>query len=142
MKAFDITGYKPNVEQHDFTIILVDGDSNYYSTVYKNGTLYYHRWDDTSYDINNNQSYAYTYVTRLGETIFDEFNYEGEYYLIGYVTNPNSSGVKNIKEALRIPDDQVFLYSDENFDLSEVFSNIATDIMAKTWLVTGPKIQE
>lgn len=147
MKDFVITGYKPNVEEHDFTIILVDGDSNFYSTITKNRTLYYHRWDDTSYNVENEESWnaggdGFTYVTRLGDTILNEFNYTGEYYLIGYVTNPNSAGVVNIKNALNIPDNQVFLYSDSNFDLSEVFTNIATDIMAKTWLVTGPQIQE
>ncbi len=141
MKDFNTTGYNTNVEQHDFTIILVDGDSNNYSWVVRNGTNYYHRWADTVYNIDNNSSNAYTYVTRLGDTIFDEFNYTGEYYLIGYVTDPSSTGVQNIKSGLRIPDDQVFMYNSSNFDLSEVFTNIATDIMAKTWLVTGPQIQ-
>ena len=42
---------------------------------------------------------------------------------------------------MRIPTEQVYMYNSSNFDLSEVFANIATDIMAKSWLVTGPQIQ-
>jgi len=140
MLSFDTTGYNENVEEHDFTIILVDGDSNYYSWVNRSGTIYYHRWNDTTYNVDSGN--GFTYVTRLGDTIRNEFAYTGDYYLIGYVTNPSSAGVANIKSALNIPDDQVFLYSDSNFNLSEVFANIATDIMAKSWLVTGPQIKD
>lgn len=140
MKDFDTSGYSSTIEQHDYTIILVDGDSNEYSWVTRSGSRYYHRWDDTSYNVEGDYTNGFTYVTRLGDTIRNDFAYKGDYYLIGYVTNPNSTGVKNIKEALAIPEEQVFLYNDSNFDLSEVFSNIATEIMAKTWLVTGPKV--
>lgn len=143
MLNFDTTGYHNHVEEHDFTIILVDGDSNIFSTLTKDGVYSYHRWDNTVYDIEGDRSGAtgFIYVDRLGETIRNEFNYKGEYYLIGYVTNPNSAGVRNIKDALNIPDSQVYLYNDSDFDLSAVFDNIATEIMAKTWLVTGPQIR-
>lgn len=140
MKDFDTTGYHSHVEEHDFTIILVDGDSNMSSTIMKNGTNYYHRWDDKVYTTNS--SWGFEYVTALGDTIRNEFDYKGEYYLIGYVTNPNSAGVNNIKNALNIPDNQVYMYNNSNFDLSAVFDNIATEIMAKTWLVTGPQIRK
>lgn len=144
MKEFDPSGYNSNLEQHDFTIILVDGDTNMYSHLIRSGTNYYHRWNDTTYNVSNDSggSNGFTYVTRLGATFLNDFAYKGDYYLIGYVTNPNSAGVRNIKEAFQIPDNQVFMYNASNFNLSEVFSNIATEIMAKTWLVTGPKLME
>ena len=145
MKEFDKTGYSPNVEQHDFTIILVDGDSNQYSYLGSGYNVQYYLSDGDEYNVWPDDSRypetGFEYVTKLGEKILTTDSYTGEYYLIGYVVDKDSLGVKNIIEAFNIPNDQVFLYNNTNFDLSEVFSNIATDIMAKTWLVTGPQIQ-
>lgn len=167
-ERFAITGYNPNVEQHDFTIILVDGDSNVvsatggnYEFVFKlNPFTFGNYWVEvnshitsgTEYNVINEGSIldspkAFDYVSDVGNKIRTTDGYTGEYYLIGYVKVPPSDadgytdGIKNIKDALNIPAEQVFMYSDTNFDLSEIFANIATDIMAKTWLVTGPKIQ-
>jgi len=167
-ERFAITGYNPNVEQHDFTIILVDGDSNMVSATGGNYQWVFrfnpfaignywvgvnsHITSGTVYNVIHEGSIldspkAFDFVSNVGNKIRTTDGYTGEYYLIGYVKVPQgdadgyTDGIKNIKDALNIPAEQVFMYSDTNFDLSEIFANIATDIMAKTWLVTGPQIQ-
>lgn len=139
MKEFDPSGYNSNLEQHDFTIILVDGDSNMY-TRRQRRPLVFHTGNEEGLRVSS--GLGLEYVTHLGDVLRNTFSYKGDYYLIGYVSDPESEGVKNIKAALDIPTNQVFMYNASNFNLSEVFSNIATEIMAKTWLVTGPKLME
>ena len=153
---FSVPGYNTNVEEHDFTIILVDGDSTAFSYSSYTDETFWGFVIDRNYDyvLDSRNSYndtsstwrtdesGFGYVTAMGDKIIDTDKYDGTYYLIGYVNDPNSAGVKNIKDALLIDDERVFLYSDPDFDLSEVFSNIADDIMAKTWLVMGPEIKD
>lgn len=161
LKNFSVSGYNSNVEEHDFTIILVDGDSNAFSysdytedgyNIWPWGWIVTDRnynyildsdiyYNDTSSTWRTDES-GFGYVSRIGQKIITEENYDGTYYLIGYVNDENSAGVENIRQALNIPEDRKFMYSDPNFDLNEVFANIATDIMAKTWLVTGPQIND
>jgi|GEM_PF-2029234 len=153
--SFSDPAYSENVEEHDFTIILVDGASNTFSYTSYSDTYDYRGYLDRNYvyqlaasgGYNTDGGGWYTnesgfdYVTTMGRKIIQQDNYDGEYYLIGYMDR-GSSGLTNIINALSIPESQIYSYSDDDFDLSLIFTEIATDIMAKTWLVTGPQIIE
>lgn len=58
-------------------------------------------------------------------------------YVIGFASDI-TEGVEDIAEFVDAED--VYIYDDE-FDLTEVFSKIANDIMADFWIITGPQIR-
>ena len=60
-------------------------------------------------------------------------------YLIGYAADL-STHINFIGSAIGTDPEHIYKYDDEGFDLEEVFENIATDIMADFWIVSGPQI--
>jgi prepilin-type N-terminal cleavage/methylation domain-containing protein len=149
-------GYANDVEEYDYMIVLADGETNR-STWWGN---YYREWvwfsyrtyflpqneytgrggvsletytDSVNrvYSVNRNNN---SYVQTIGNMI------QGQNittYIIGFGEGLNTF-ITNLGTYLH--SDHVYNYDDEDFDLDEVFENIANDIMAELWLVSGPQI--
>lgn len=153
-------GYASDVEQYDYMIVLVDGETNDSSwnatadRVWIN-TWWGGYWSNTFSAINHFTSrggvnlslirdgvtrpYSYGsnndgYITTIGDLIEAR---EVTCYVIGFATGLTTQ-ITHIGNALSA--EEVYMYSDD-FDLDEVFANIAQDIMAELWLVSGPQIQ-
>lgn len=84
------------------------------------------------------------YIEAVGKKIktFKDQDEEGiKSYIIGYAkylqTNINSIGT-----GIGTEKDKIYSYDDPDFDINEVFQDIANDIMADFWIVAGPQIQK
>jgi hypothetical protein len=62
---------------------------------------------------------------------------QGSNSLVYLPTHINSIGTSVGTES-----DHIYRYDDPGFSLDEVFKNIANDIMADFWLVSGPVIKK
>lgn len=60
-------------------------------------------------------------------------------YIIGYAADL-SDHIDTIGTKIGTESDHIYGYDDPGFDLDEIFKNIASDIMADFWLVSGPQI--
>jgi prepilin-type N-terminal cleavage/methylation domain-containing protein len=80
------------------------------------------------------------YVTSVGNLIkgFDAGN-GVKSYLIGYASNLGTH-INSIGTSIGTEPDHIYRYDDPGFNLDEVFKNIANDITADFWLVSGPEI--
>lgn len=126
--------------------VLVDS----WRTVRRNNYVYHYQYDRYYGEKADNASgYKRTgngntvinpseYVNTIGAMI--ESNAEPiKSYIIGYATDL-STHIDSIGNALGTDSDKIYAYDDEGFNLQEVFRNIANDIMADFWLLTGPQI--
>lgn len=133
---------------------------------YYNGTIQYRKsdgwgnWSDKSYtgkiveygkknnDINreiitgngstiiNNSSY----INTIGSMIQGFEDSAGiRSYLIGYASDL-STNINYIGNKIGTETSHRYVYNSSNFNLDEIFKNIATDIMADFWLAAGPQI--
>lgn len=148
-------GYNQETEKYEYMIVLVDGETNQSSWT---GYGYYDWWNffnpyrfsyssqysgrggiypDIEYD-EVTRTYPYSrsnsnYINSIGSLIRTE---NVGAYVIGFA-NDVTTEITNIGTAINA--EHVYGYNDD-FDLDEVFDNIAQDIMAELWLVTGPQI--
>ncbi|MEA5095472.1 MAG: prepilin-type N-terminal cleavage/methylation domain-containing protein [Sedimentibacter saalensis] len=60
-------------------------------------------------------------------------------YIIGYAADLGTH-IETIGTKIGTESAHIYKYDDPGFDLDEIFKNIATDIMADFWLVSGPQI--
>lgn len=60
-------------------------------------------------------------------------------YIIGYAGDLGTH-IETIGTKIGTDSAHIYKYDDPGFDLDEIFRNIATDIMADFWLVSGPQI--
>lgn len=60
-------------------------------------------------------------------------------YIIGYAGELGTH-IETIGTKIGTDSAHIYKYDDPGFDLDEIFKNIATDIMADFWLVSGPQI--
>ncbi|GAB6108748.1 VWA domain-containing protein [Fusibacter bizertensis] len=148
-------GYNTETEQYKYTILLVDGETNQ-SSWRGYGYVDWWLWFP-SYEFNYISQYtgrggitpsiSYDDVTRIYPYSRNNGNYistigsmlvaaETKSYVIGF-SNGITTEISNLGTALSA--EQVYNY-DDDFDLDEVFDNIAQDILAELWLVTGPQI--
>lgn len=153
--------YEADVEQYDYMIVLTDGAYNLssWSLIPTRYWVQYSPWWGR-YEIS--VDYRSQYIGRGGirlgnytnygtEQVYDENSQNGTYintigqliaehgvksYVIGY-SDGITSQITTIGNALEA--EAVYQFSDD-FDLNEVFANIAQDIMAEQWLVKGPQI--
>ncbi|MDH8679419.1 VWA domain-containing protein [Fusibacter bizertensis] len=152
-------GYNTETEQYNYMILLVDGETNQSSweskgyqqlhsffgfTWYTDEYTYYSQYTgrggitpSISYD-NVTRVYPYSrnnssYISTIGSMIVAA---ETKSYVIGF-SNGITTEISNLGTALDA--EQIYNYNDD-FDLDEVFDNIAQDILAELWLVTGPQI--
>ncbi len=148
-------GYNAETEQYNYMILLVDGETNqsswtgygyvdywwwFSSNEFSYSSQYTGRGGITpsiTYD-NVTRVYPYSrnnsnYITTIGNMIVSN---DTKSYVIGF-SNGITSEISSLGTALSA--EQVYNYSDD-FDLDEVFDNIAQDILAELWLVTGPQI--
>lgn len=91
--------------------------------------------------IDGNTFVGNDYVEVVGDLIT---NFDGgkgiKSYVIGFA-NGLTPNIKAIGDSLKTKEEFRFNYDDPDFDLEEVFQNIANDIMADYWMVAGPQIQ-
>jgi len=157
-------GYSADTDQYNYMIILVDGETNYETNVVTgshtesiwnwwsgsyidvdvvDGTRYSGEGEVSANDWPASAPVGYIfsdsgnrdlYVQMIGQMIRDE---NIKTYVIGYASDV-AGGVGVIGSSTDAQ--AIYLYSDD-FDLSEVFSTIANDIMAELWVVMGPQIQ-
>lgn len=146
-------GYNALAEQYSYMIVLVDGMTNqspwsgygYYwwifpqfsrsSQFYNRGGIYPQISYDSVVRVYPQDYQNTTYVQTMGGTI----NAAGvNSYVIGFASGLTSE-INLIGNAVNAK--QVYNYNDD-FDLDEVFENIANDILAELWLLTGPQIIE
>lgn len=80
------------------------------------------------------------YIESVGEAI-KAFESGVNSYIIGYANNLGTH-IAGIGESIGTSPENIYRYDDPDFDLDEVFRNIATDIMADFWLAAGPQIME
>ena len=144
-------GYNQETEKYEYMIVLVDGETNqsswtgygYYWWIFPSfsaSTQYTGRGGITpsiSYD-SVTRTYPYNsnnggYISSIGSLIRTE---NVGAYVIGFADDVTTE-ITNIGTAINA--EHVYGYNDD-FDLDEVFDNIAQDIMAELWLVTGPQI--
>lgn len=82
------------------------------------------------------------YIDYLGTLIQGFENGNGiKSYIIGYATDL-SAHIDSIGLGIGTEEDNIYGYDDDDFDLEEIFKNIANDIMADFWIVSGPQIQK
>lgn len=82
------------------------------------------------------------YVTSIGNLIKGFESGNGvKSYLIGYASELGNH-VNSIGTSVGTEADHIYRYDDPGFSLDEVFKNIANDIMADFWLVSGPEIKK
>ncbi len=62
-------------------------------------------------------------------------------YLIGYASGLTKE-INYLGDCIGTDTNLRYKYDDPNFNLDEIFKNIATDIMADFWLATGPQIMK
>lgn len=132
---------------------------------YYNGTINYKydrrgRWYDDSYNGNiveygkenggfdraiitgdgSNTIYNSSYINSVGSKIQD---FEGSTgirsYLIGYASGLTNN-INYIGDKIGTESSYRYTYNSSDFNLDEIFRNIATDIMADFWLAAGPQI--
>ena len=148
-------GYNTETEQYNYMILLVDGETNQ-STWQGYGYVDYWWWFSSN-EFNSISQYtgrggitpsiSYDTVTRIYPYSRNNSNYistigsmivaaETKSYVIGF-SNGITTEISNLGTALDA--EQIYNYNDD-FDLDEVFDNIAQDILAELWLVTGPQI--
>lgn len=117
-----------------FFIWWFNASSNYYT---EEGNIHI---DNRHYNYNvvsDNDGY----VTNIGNLIRNFENGNGiKSYVIGYA-NDLGTHINKIASDIGTDATNIFKYDDPDFDLDEVFKNIANDIMADFWIVTGPQIQ-
>lgn len=84
------------------------------------------------------------YVAAVGELIrnFKDLGKDEEIksYIIGYA-NDLRPNINDIGTAIGTNPEKIYAYDDPGFDINEVFRDIANDILADFWVVTGPQIQ-
>lgn len=125
------------------------GTIRYYSTYYRtfrNYTGYIVKYGDENDDTTNiritgNGSSVITdndYVDSMG-TLIKNYDSDIKSYIIGYATDL-SSHIEGLGTSIGSDPDNIYAYDDDDFDLYEVFENIATDILADYWLAAGPQI--
>ncbi|MBM7561386.1 prepilin-type N-terminal cleavage/methylation domain-containing protein [Fusibacter tunisiensis] len=147
----ETAGYNEHTEKYNYMIVLVDGNTNRSSWL-GNGDGW---WIFTSFDAYNqhtDRGGIYPYISYDGETRVYPYSRDNDAYitLIGdliknssissYVIGFESGITSQISHiGTSIGAKQIYNYN-EDFNLDEVFDNIAQDIMAELWLVTGPQI--
>lgn len=98
-----------------------------------------------SYSITGNGSSVIKnsgYVKAIGNKIKNFDSGSGiKSYLIGYADGLTNE-IKYLGDSIGTDTELRFNYSDKDFNLDEIFQNIATDIMADFWLAAGPQIME
>lgn len=148
------------IQVQHYTILLVDGLTN---RGVKEGTwrrrgIWPFRWWEFNASRNyyteegnihiDNRDYDYNvvsdsdgYVINIGNLIKNFESGNGvKSYIIGYA-NDLGTHINKIGSDIGTEASNIYKYDDPDFDLDEVFKNIANDIMADFWLVTGPQIQ-
>lgn len=141
-----ISSDEPNDEAKIF-------DSNYYGTItYKSGNRFYNYTgyivkygnendDVTNIRITGNGSsviYDNDYIDRVGNEI-KTFDDGIRSYIIGYARDLGTH-IEGIGDSIGTDSENIYRYDDVDFDIDEIFKNIATDIMADFWLAAGPQI--
>lgn len=126
-----------------------DGMINYwsgnYSYKYQGNIVRYVRNNDNlvrpivsgngSTTINNS-----SYINTIGRKIQGFEDSAGiKSYLIGYA-NGLTTNINYIGNKIGTEDSNRYVYNSSNFNLDEIFRNIATDIMADFWIAAGPQI--
>lgn len=84
----------------------------------------------------NNSSYINTIGTKIQGF---EDNAGIKSYLIGYANNLTTN-INYIGNKIGTEESNRYVYNSSNFNLDEIFKNIATDIMADFWIAAGPQI--
>ncbi|MDX9917895.1 MAG: hypothetical protein RBT15_07755, partial [Gudongella sp.] len=109
----------------DFSILLIDGNGK--EETGANGNLAL---------IGN------YYIDAMGQYIKDFEEGAGiKSYIIGYASTLTNS-IKDIGDSIDTEPKNRYVYNSTNFNLDEIFKNIATDIMADFWLAAGPQIKK
>ena len=81
-----------------------------------------------------------SYVSSIGNLIKDFEDSSGiRSYLIGYASGLTNN-INYIGDKIGTEPSFRFTYNSSDFNIDEVFKNIATDIMADFWLAAGPQI--
>ncbi len=120
----------------------------YYYGRYYNYTGYIVKYGNENDDITNTRitGNGYTvitdnvYIDSIGDEIND-FDSGINSYIIGYANNMGTH-VESIGASIGTDSQNIYRYDDPDFDLDEIFRNIATDIMADFWLAAGPQIMD
>lgn len=101
----------------------------------KNGPVEYLAITGTGSDYVGNR-----YIDAIGSLVenFDEGN-GVKSYIIAYAKNLGTQ-INSIGTSIGTDSEHIYKYDDPGFNLDEIFKNIATDIMADFWLVSGPQI--
>jgi prepilin-type N-terminal cleavage/methylation domain-containing protein len=80
------------------------------------------------------------YVTAIGNLIKSSQD-PIKSFIIGYSSDLETH-IEKIGLDIGTESDRIYAYNDTNFDLEEIFRNIANEIMADFWLLTGPQIMD
>lgn len=81
-----------------------------------------------------------SYINAIGTKIQDFEETAGiKSYLIGYANNLTTN-INYIGNKIGTEESNRYVYNSSNFNLDEIFKNIATDIMADFWIAAGPQI--
>lgn len=93
---------------------------------------------------NNLNDIGTKYVAAVGSELIKKFEDQDEKeiksYIIGYAKDLEVN-INDIGEAIGTDPTKIYAYN-KDFDISEVFQDIANDIMADFWIVAGPKIRK
>lgn len=148
-------GYNEYAEKYNYMIVLVDGMTNRSSWLGEGYVDYIWWFPFYEFDPMNqftgrggiNPSIIYDEVARVYPYSQSDSSYISSIgtlikaesitsYVIGFSSGITDE-ITHIKNSIGAK--QVYNF-DDDFDLDEVFENIAQDIMAELWLVTGPQI--
>ncbi|GEM_PF-934626 len=81
-----------------------------------------------------------SYVSSVGSKIQSFDDSAGiRSYIIGYASGLNTN-INYIGDKIGTESTHRYVYNSSDFNLDEIFKNIATDIMADFWLAAGPQI--
>ncbi|MFA9422829.1 MAG: hypothetical protein ACERLG_04590, partial [Sedimentibacter sp.] len=144
-----LSSYSPGSEtlkeiEHKYGLISYVSGRNYYN--YTGNYVKYGEKNDSvpsktvitgtgSSTISNSQ-----YIASVGSAIEGFDDSAGiRSYLIGYASGLTTN-IKYIGDEIGTEDANRYVYNSTDFDLDEIFKNIATDIMADYWLAAGPQI--
>lgn len=139
-------GYSENTRKVNYMIILVDGFTTYYSKEDGSSQFFLSDGDLTSSnsDLGGNGSTTISngtgsYVATIGNLIKNAST-PIKTYVIGFDSSI-STAINELAVSTGTLDSNKHLYNSTSFDLSEVFADIANDIVADMWLVMGPQVQ-
>ncbi|MDD2534429.1 MAG: VWA domain-containing protein [Eubacteriales bacterium] len=127
----------------NYMIILVDGESNYYS-YYPTGrwTWEYQTADGNAITTNDNSTNARTYVTKIGTEKVIKYGVTEfidrqpiSVYVIGFANDISTTGLNNIATATAASSVE---QAGSAVELDEIFTSIQSEIIASLWHVSGP----